>query len=111
MRINRDERILEDSDFVEVFLRKADKQLKRRCRLEAEGFDLDPVAERVAQVLDIPVEIVWEESRRPQMVDARSLLCSWASKQLEMSIRNLARCLNLTQSAVSIAVRQGETID
>ena len=63
--IKGDERILGDSDFVEAVLREADEQLERRYRLKAEGFDLDQVAERVAQVMNIPAELVWEKNRRP----------------------------------------------
>jgi hypothetical protein len=110
VRIKGDERILGDSDFVEAVLREADEQMERRCRLEAERFDLDPVAERVAQVMDVPVELGWEKSRRPQVEDAGSLPCYWASKALGMSMTDLAKRLNLTQRAVSIAVRQGEKI-
>ena len=34
--------------------------------------------------MDLPLEMVWETSRRPQVVQARSLLCYWASNQLGM---------------------------
>ncbi len=110
MRIKGDERILGDSDFVEAVLREADEQLERSYRLKAEGFGLEQVAERVAHVLDIPLEIVWEKSRRPQVAVARSLLCFWASKELGMSMTDLAKRLNLTQPAISIAARRGERI-
>jgi hypothetical protein len=110
VRVKGDERILGDSGFVEAVLREADEQLERRYRLQAEGFDLDRVVERVAQVLDVPLEMVWEKSRRPRVVDARDLLCYWASKELAMSMTDLAKRLNLTQPAVSIAVRRGEKI-
>jgi putative transposase len=60
--------------------------------------------------MNIPGELVWEKSRRPQVVDARSLLCYWASKELGMSMTDLAKRLNLTQPAISIAVRRGEKI-
>ena len=110
LRVKGDERILGDSDFVEAVLKEADEQLERRYRLKAEGFDLDRVAGRVAQVLDMPLEVVWEKSRRPQVAAARSLLCYWASKELAMSMTDLARRLNLTQPAISIAVRRGEKI-
>ena len=83
VRVKGDERILGDSDFVEAVLKEADEQLERRYRLKAEGFGLERVAERVAQVMSIPVELVWEKSRRPQVVDARSLFCFWASKSWE----------------------------
>ncbi len=110
VRVKGDERILGDSDFVEAVLKEADEQLERRYRLKAEGFDLDQVALRVAQVMSIPVELVWEKSRRPQVVDARSLLCFWASKELGISMTDLAKRLNLTQPAISIATRRGERI-
>jgi hypothetical protein len=108
VRIKGDERILGDSDFVEAVLKEADEQLERRYSLKAEGFDLEQVARRVAAVMKIPLELVWEKSRRPQVVDARDLLCYWASKELGMSMTNLSKKLNLTQPAVSIAVRRGE---
>ena len=110
VRIKGDERILGDSDFVEAVLKEADEQLERRYQLKTRGFDLDQVAQRVAQVLDRPLEIVWEKSRRPQVAMARSLLCYWASKELGMSMTDLAKRLNLTQPAISIAARRGERI-
>lgn len=110
VRVKGDERILGDSDFVEAVLKEADEQLERRYRLKAEGFDLEQVAERVAAVMNIPLEIVWEKSQRPLVVEARDLLCYWASKELVMNKTDLAKRLNLTQPAVSIAVRRGEKI-
>ena len=110
VRVKGDERILGDTDFVEAVLKEANEQLERRLRLKAEGFDLARVAQRVAAVMDIPEELVWEKSRRPRVVDARDLLCYWASIELLMSKTDLAKRLNLTQPAVSIAVRRGEKI-
>jgi REP element-mobilizing transposase RayT len=110
VRVKGDERILGDSDFVEAVLKEADEQLERRYRLKTEGFGLERVAERVAQVMSIPVELVWEKSRRPQVVDARSLFCFWASKELGISMTDLAKRLNLTQPAISIAARRGERL-
>ncbi|MGD9413179.1 MAG: transposase [Desulfobacterales bacterium] len=110
VRVKGDERILGDTDFVESVLKKADEQLERRHRLRAEGFNLDRVGARVATVMNIPLERVWERSRRPGVVDARDLLCYWASKELLMSKTDLAKRLNLSQPAVSIAVRRGEKI-
>jgi putative transposase len=110
IRVKGDERILGDTDFVEAVLKEADERLQRRYQLKTRGFDLDRVAERVAQVLGMPLEIVLERSRRPQVAVARSLLCYWASTELSMSMTDLARRLNLSQPAVSIAVRRGEKI-
>ena len=64
----------------------------------------------VAQVLDLPLEIVLEKNRRPLTVQTRSLLCYWAAKKLGMNMTEIANRLGLTQPAVSIAARQGEEI-
>lgn len=110
VRVKADERILGDGDFVDAVLKEADEQMQRRFRLQIEGFDLEWVARCVAKVMDIPVELVWEKSRRPQVVEARDLLCYWASTELVMSKTDLAKRLKLSQPAISVAVRRGEKI-
>ncbi len=108
--VKSDERILGDNDFVNTVLRHADEQLENSYRLKSEGFELNNIAERVAQVLDLPLEIVWEKNRHPQVVQARSLLCYWATRDLGISTTEIANRLGLTQPAVSIAARRGEEI-
>lgn len=105
-----DERILGDSDFVTMVLRHADEQMQTRYRLTSEGFGLDDIAQRVAKVMDLPLEVVWESSRRPKTVRARSLLCYWASRELGLSMTEIAKRLSLTQPAVSIAASRGKEI-
>jgi predicted transcriptional regulator len=43
-------------------------------------------------------------------VKARSLLCYWAVKQLGFSATELSKRLGISQPAVSISVKRGETI-
>jgi hypothetical protein len=109
-KIKGDERILGDNNFVKKALKEAEERLERRYRLKAEGFDFDQVVKRVAQILEIPIEMVWERSRRPTVVEARSLICYWACGELGMRMTELAKRFDLTQPAVSIAVRRGEQI-
>jgi REP element-mobilizing transposase RayT len=109
-RVKSDERILGDSDFVNTVLREADESLEHRYKLKVTGYDIDRVAQRVAEVLDIPVDLVWERSRRPVVVQARSLLCHWASMELGMNMTEIAGRLGLGQPAVSIAARRGEKL-
>ena len=108
--VKSDERILGDSDFVDMVLRHADEHMENSYRLKSEGVEFDDIAERVAQVMDLPLEIVWEKSRRPQVVHARSLLCYWASNELGMRMTDIAIRLGLSQPAVSIAARRGKEI-
>ncbi len=108
--VKSDERILGDSDFVNTVLQHADEQMESSYRLKSEGFELDDIAKRVAQVMNLSLEIVWDKSRRPRVVEARSLLCYWANRELGMSMTKIAKRLGLTQPAVSIAARRGEEI-
>jgi len=101
---------LGDSDFVKMVLRHADEHMENSYRLKSEGVEFDDIAQRVAQVMDLPLEIVWEKSRRPQFVQARSLLCYWANNELGMRMTDIAIRLGLSQPAVSIASRRGKEI-
>ena len=81
-----------------------------RYRLKSKGFGLDDIAKRVAQVMSRPLKFAWEKTRRPRVVQARSLLCYWATRKLEMRMTEVASRLGLIQPAVSIVARRGEEI-
>ena len=110
LRIASDERILGDGDFVESVLKAANEQLEKRYQLKSSGFDLPQVAAKVAALTNIPVEMVWEKSRRPQVVKARDLICYWANLELGISITSLAKQFERSQSTMSVAVRRGEKL-
>ena len=105
-----DERILGDNEFVDAVLQRENEQLELRYRLKAQGFGLDNVAEQVAKTLNLSIAEVWEKSRRPPVVQARSLLCYWATRTLGMTATEIAKNLDQTQPAISVAVRRGENL-
>ena len=53
---------------------------------------------------------ICKPGNQPLKVRARSIVCFWAVKDLRMSGTNVGKFLKLTQSAVSRAVRRGETL-
>jgi REP element-mobilizing transposase RayT len=108
--LKSDERILGDSDFVEAVLKKAQEQRERQYQLEADGFTIDQVAQRVASILGVKCEQVWKKGKHPQTVKARSLLCYWAVRELGMSATELARRIGVSQPAISQSVKRGEVI-
>ncbi len=108
--LKSDERILGDSDFVEEVLKKAREQRERQYQLEADGFTIDQVGERVASILGVKCEQVWEKGKYPQTVKARSLLCYWAVRELGISATELARQIGISQPAISQSVKRGEAI-
>jgi len=91
-------------------LRTCEEQLERRYRLQAEGYDLEKVARKVADIFDIEPEKLFMPGRYPKIVQARSLLFFWAVRELGMTATSLARKFGLTQPAVSISVKRGEKI-
>ena len=110
IHVKSDERILGDSDFVQQTLSQRNEAFERRYALRARGVDLDQVAARVAQVLDMPVVEIWQPGKHQQLVRARSLTCFWAVRQLGLSMTSMARRLNISNAAVSKSVERGAQI-
>lgn len=108
--IKSDERILGDSDFVEDVLKKAEEKRERKYQLEADGFTVDKVADRVASILGLKSEDVWKKGKHPQIVKARSLLCFWAVHELGITATELATRIGISQPAISQSVKRGEVI-
>jgi REP element-mobilizing transposase RayT len=109
-RVKGDERILGDSAFVLEVLEASEEQFERRYQLKAQGYDLERLASRVAQVFDIASEEIFSPGKYRQTVKARSVFCYWAVRELGKSATEIAKELNLTQPAVSISVKRGEKI-
>ncbi|MBK5102538.1 MAG: hypothetical protein JJE15_16395 [Desulfobacteraceae bacterium] len=105
-----DERILGDGDFVDEVLSQAEEQLEERYRLQAEGYGLKKLIERVGQLVGMSPEEITEGGKERRKVEARSILCYWATDRLGISQMELAKRFKLTQPAVSQAVRRGKDL-
>ena len=105
-----DERILGDGDFVETVLSKANEAYERKYRLKAKGIDVDTVAQRAAKIAGIEPSQVWASGKHPKVVQARSLLCFWATNELGISQAWLSKRLQLSQPAISLSVARGRAI-
>jgi REP element-mobilizing transposase RayT len=110
IRLKGDERILGDTDFVLNMLARANEDLSEKTRLRTRGIDLDAVTARVAQLLSLPIGAVRRRDKTPQSVKARRLICHFAHNDLGLSTVEIARELNIHQSVVSRAARQGRLI-
>jgi REP element-mobilizing transposase RayT len=110
VHLKSDERILGDSDFVEEVLKMTEEKRQRQYQLEADGFNIEQVAQRVAAILGVNCEQVWKKGKHPQTVKARSLLCYWAVRELGISATEIARRIGISQPAISQSVERGEAI-
>jgi putative transposase len=105
-----DERILGDSDFIQAALQSCQDEYEQKYLLKAKGYDFDAVVARVAEVLGIKKADVLSAGRQPIRVQARSLLCFWASRELGMTMVDLSKRLKISQPTVSQSATRGEKI-
>jgi putative transposase len=108
--LKSDERILGDSDFVADVLNSPDEEMERKTAYQSHGVDLDKLSRIVSEVLNIDIGEIATPGRQPRRVQARSLFCYWAVRELGVATTTLARRFNLTQPAISLAIARGEKL-
>ena len=74
----------------------------------AEGYDLDKIVSRVSDLMQLEPSELWAACKEPKRVEARSLLCYWAVRDLGISMAELSRRLKLSLSGVSLSVKRGK---
>jgi putative transposase len=105
-----DERILGDAEFVQAVLSKANEEVDRKYHLKASGINIDFIAGKAAQFVGIDKRLVWSKGKQPKVVQARSLLCYWATSELGISQADLSQRLGLSPPAVSLSVSRGRKL-
>jgi putative transposase len=95
-----DERILGDSAFVGNVLSEADEAYERRYELKRLGYDPDRITQRVAEIYDMDAFGFLSKGKQQGRVRAGSLFCWWAVKELGISLRALARQLEISPPAL-----------
>jgi hypothetical protein len=108
--VKSDERILGDADFVDSVLGHAEEHYVRQCVLRRRGYDLEKVAERVAGIYGIKAGEIFSRGRQQPRVEARSLFCYWAVRELGSSLASLAVRLEMSPAGIGYAVQRGEAI-
>jgi REP element-mobilizing transposase RayT len=108
--IKSDERILGDSDFVASILDEANEKLDRHYELKSRGFDLEKIEQRVIKIFDTNRDTLYSKGRRSLQVEARSLFCYWAVRELGLTVTEMAQRLGMTQPGLGYAVGRGEKI-
>ena len=85
-------------------------EFDRKYLLKAGGHDFDTVVDRVAKELGIIRVEVLSSGRQPYKVQARSLVCFWASRELGMSMVQLSKRLKISRPTTSQSATRGEQI-
>lgn len=110
MVFRNDERILGDGEFVGSVLAAAEEAMEKRYTLRARGVNLAFIASRVSRVLGVKPEEVWAKGKYRRIVEARSLLCYWAVRELRVCMSSFAREVGISIPAVSGSVTRGQRI-
>ena len=105
-----DERILGDGDFVEQTLALSQEPLEHKYSLHARGYGIGKAADRVCELLGVKQSDIWAPGKERFRVQARSLLCFWASRELRISQSELSRKFKLSPATISLCVKRGEDI-
>lgn len=108
--LKSDERILGESDFVETVIKGAEEDLDRKYKYILKGYDFNMAVERVGEIFQMQPKEILAGGKRPQRVQARSLLCYWAVRELGLSATSIAGLLGISQPTVSRAVQRGEQL-
>ena len=64
----------------------------------------------IAMTFELPSEDIFSPGKYKKRVQARSVLCYWAVRELGETASNLAQKIGISQPAVSQAVERGEKI-
>jgi hypothetical protein len=78
--------------------------------LRRRGYDLEGVAERVAEIYGTKAREIFARGRQQRRVGARSLFCSWAVRESGNFLASLAMRLEMSPAGVGYAVQRGEAI-
>jgi len=92
---------------VDEVLSCAHEEMEKASLLHSHSVDLDQVAQRVAEVLQIDSSEIWKEGKKAVTVRARSLLCYWAIKELGMTAVAVAKRVRLSEPTVLRAAERG----
>jgi putative transposase len=110
IRLKGDERILGDSDYVLEVLKETGERFERGYELKAQGYDLDMLARRVAEIFRVRPEEIFRPGKYKKRVEARSVLSYWAVRELGETASAIAKKIGISQPAVSLSVERGERI-
>jgi len=84
--------------------------MEKKYKLAAKGYDLDKIASKVCDVMQLEPFNIWATGKERTLVKARSLLCYWAVRDLCITMAELSRRLNLSLSGISLSVKRGKRI-
>jgi hypothetical protein len=106
-RMKGDERLLGQGDFVETVSKAAQENLGRKSTIRALGYDFDSLVDRVLDLFGLTFNELLIGGKQRRVVQARSVLCYWGTRELGMSAVSISKKLNIASSTASECPMRG----
>ena len=84
--------------------------MDRRYELKSQGYTIEKLEQRVLGLYQIEREEMYSKSRQKVRVEARSVFCYWAVREIGVEGTHMAKRLKMSQPGVCYAVGKGERI-
>ncbi len=105
-------RIEGQGDFVVTALKAAKENLDRKSRIRALGYDFDWLLGRVLDLFGLTFKELLTGGKQRRMVQAPSVLCYWATREIGMSAVSISKKLNIASSTASeFAMRRRQIVE
>ena len=109
-RPEHDLRILGSGDFVERVMREADEKLGRQIKHRRGKGSIDAVISRMCKEEGVREQEVKSGGQRRRISEARARIANYLSREMGMSMAEIARNLGVGTSAVAMAIKKDESI-
>lgn len=102
-----DERILGDSEFVEKALRQDKLRIESQTKLISDGWTLEKLISATCDYFRVKPSQITEKGRTNALSTAKSVICYFGTRHLNISTTTLSVRLEMGQSAVSMSSKRG----
>ena len=109
-KVRGDERILGSGEFVAKVLRDLEKRDRRKGWIRGRMSPSD-VIEKAGKVFGLDLKDVVRNSKRPEVVKARSLACKWLVEDMGITGIKVSRMLGISNPTVSRCVLRGKELE
>ena len=95
---------------IETVLKAAQENLDRKSIIRALGYDFDALVDRVCGLFGLTINELLTGGKQRRIVQARSVLCYWGTRELKMSAVSISKKLNIASSTASECAMRGRQI-
>jgi len=103
-----DSRILGSGDFVRAIMREADKKLSRQMKYVREKGSVEGIIRKMCKEAGVREEELRGRGQRRRVSEARGEIALYLSREMGLSMAEIARNLGVGTSAIAMAIRKGE---